>query len=70
MTDLEEEPEEAPKEDQTKLPSEIEADIALYWSDNAAAAQMTRTVARAMLKQDVDAEKVREIIRNSGRVVE
>ena len=64
MSDTEE------KKDETKLPAEVEASIALNWSDNPAAAQMTRTVARAMLGQNVPAEKVREYIQNSGRVVD
>ena len=63
MTDTE-------KKDETKLPVEVEASIALNWSDNPAAAQMTRTVARAMLGQNVSVDKVREIIQNSGRLVD
>jgi hypothetical protein len=55
---------------ETKLASEIEADIALLWADNVVAAQLTRTVARALVHNNVNIEQVREQIRSSGRVVD
>lgn len=58
------------EEEATKLPSEVEAAIALNWGDNAAAAQLSRTVARAMLAGGIDMNHVREKIQNSGRVVD
>lgn len=61
---------ETEEKDETKLPAEVEASIAYQWSDNAVAAQMTRTVARAMLRQNITADVVQEHIRNAGRVVD
>lgn len=58
------------KVDETKLPAEVEASIAYRWSDNAVAAQMTRTVARAMLRQNFTADQVQAHIHSAGRVVE
>jgi len=60
----------AEPKDETKIPGEVEAEIALLFSDNAAAAQLTRTVARALLHQRFTPEQVREKIANSGRVVD
>ena len=56
--------------DETKIPADVEAEIAVRWSDNMAAAQLTRTVARALVKQGFSTEQVREKIANSGRVVD
>lgn len=56
--------------DQTKLPVTVEAHIAALWSDNVVASQLTRTVARALLKQNVSDEKIIEQIRSAGRVVD
>lgn len=56
--------------DSTKLPSGIEADIASVWADNFVAAQMTRTVARALLRQNRTEDEIREHIRSAGRVVD
>ncbi len=58
------------KPDETKLPEGVEADIALLWADNIVAAQMTRTIARSLLKQGAKVEDIREHIRSSGRVVD
>ncbi|OQW37053.1 MAG: hypothetical protein A4C66_03200 [Nitrospira sp. HN-bin3] len=56
--------------DDTKLDPEIEAEIAVTWADNMVAAQLTRTVARAMVRQGKTVDMVREMIQNSGRVVD
>jgi len=53
-----------------RLPPAIESEIARLWHDNAAAAHMTRTIARAMSHLGEDEETIRETIRNHGRVVE
>jgi len=60
----------AEPKDATKIPGDVEAEIAVTWADNMAAAQLTRTVARALVRQGYTTEQVREKIANSGRVVD
>lgn len=61
---------DTPETPEERLPPAIESEIARLWHDNPAAAQMTRTIARAMSHLGEDEETIRETIRNNGRVVE
>lgn len=52
------------------MPPEVEAAIAVRFSGDIAAAQQTRTVAQAMVRQGFSPEQVREAILNEGELVE
>lgn len=71
MSDTEKEiPIPDPASDTTKLDALVEATIALEWGDHAAAAQLTRQVARAMMASGQEPEEIRERIVNNGRIVD
>lgn len=60
-----------PSESQSiNIPPEVEAAIAVRFSGDIAAAQQTRTVAQAMVRQGFTSEHVREAILNEGELVE
>lgn len=54
----------------TALPSEVEAAIAIRFSGDIAAAQLTRTIAQTRMRQGASAEAVRESILSEGVVID
>ena len=53
-----------------QIPGEVEAEITFTWSDRPVEAQLTRTYARALVRQGVSSEEVRDRIRGAGRIVD